>query len=235
MPHQHIDVDKVMSELTLEEKISLVGGKDFWRTQDIPRLGVPDAMMCDGPTGLRKSVDSALGNVISVPAKRARHVLPHRRRAGVDVEPQHGGEGWQGHRQGVPRGERVDAAGAGQQHQAVAAVRAQLRVLLRGPVRRGPAGRRLREGRAEPGRRCDAEALLRQQPGDIPLLDQRADRRAHDARDLPRRLREHREGGAAVEHHGVLQPREQRVRRVEPPPADGRAARRVRLQGLRGV
>ncbi|KAL7702201.1 glycoside hydrolase family 3 [Lotmaria passim] len=68
MPHQHIDVDKVMSELTLEEKISLVGGKDFWRTQDIPRLGVPDAMMCDGPTGLRKSVDSALGNVISVPA-----------------------------------------------------------------------------------------------------------------------------------------------------------------------
>ncbi|KPA86160.1 putative glycoside hydrolase family 3 [Leptomonas pyrrhocoris] len=68
MSHKHIDIDKVMSELTLEEKISLVGGKDFWCTRDIPRLGVPSAMMCDGPTGLRKSVDSASGNVTSVPA-----------------------------------------------------------------------------------------------------------------------------------------------------------------------
>ena len=68
MSHQHIDVDKVMSELTLEEKISLVGGKDFWRTQDIPRLGVPDAMMCDGPTGLRKSLDMDQVDSGSVPA-----------------------------------------------------------------------------------------------------------------------------------------------------------------------
>ena len=68
MPHQHIDVDKVMSELTLEEKISLVGGKDYWCTRDIPRLGVASTMMCDGPTGLRKSLDMDQVDSGSVPA-----------------------------------------------------------------------------------------------------------------------------------------------------------------------
>ena len=68
MSHQHIDVDKVMSELTLEEKISLVGGKDYWCTRDIPRLGVASTMMCDGPTGLRKSLDMDQVDSGSVPA-----------------------------------------------------------------------------------------------------------------------------------------------------------------------
>jgi beta-glucosidase len=68
MSHTHVDIDKVMSELTLEEKISLVGGKDYWCTRDIPRLGIPSAMMCDGPTGLRKSLDVDQVDSGSVPA-----------------------------------------------------------------------------------------------------------------------------------------------------------------------
>lgn len=47
-------IDELLGELTLEEKASLVSGRDFWKTQDVERLGIPSVMMCDGPNGLRK-------------------------------------------------------------------------------------------------------------------------------------------------------------------------------------
>lgn len=49
-----MDIEKVLSEMTLEEKASLCSGADFWRTKAIERLGIPSVMMCDGPHGLRK-------------------------------------------------------------------------------------------------------------------------------------------------------------------------------------
>ena len=55
--------------MTLEEKASLMSGADFWRTKAVERLGIPSAMMSDGPHGLRKVVTEAKtpdGN--SVPA-----------------------------------------------------------------------------------------------------------------------------------------------------------------------
>lgn len=48
-----IDVEKVLSELTLEEKVSLTAGRDFWHTVPIPRLGVPAIRTSDGPNGVR--------------------------------------------------------------------------------------------------------------------------------------------------------------------------------------
>ncbi len=50
------DVDKILKEMTLEEKASLASGKTFWLTKPIPRLGVPSVLMTDGPHGLRKEV-----------------------------------------------------------------------------------------------------------------------------------------------------------------------------------
>ena len=54
--------------LTLEEKIALCSGADFWHTKEMP--GVPALMMCDGPHGLRKQEDTAdmLGVNHAVPA-----------------------------------------------------------------------------------------------------------------------------------------------------------------------
>lgn len=49
-----IDVEKVLSEMTLEEKAQICSGRDFWHSQDMERLDVPAVMMCDGPNGLRK-------------------------------------------------------------------------------------------------------------------------------------------------------------------------------------
>ena len=57
------DVEKILQQMTLEEKAQMCSGRDFWRTQDVERLGIPKVMMCDGPNGLRKQIggSDALG------------------------------------------------------------------------------------------------------------------------------------------------------------------------------
>lgn len=47
------DIDKIINEMTLEEKAGLCSGLDFWHTKPIERLGVPSVMVSDGPNGLR--------------------------------------------------------------------------------------------------------------------------------------------------------------------------------------
>ena len=53
-----MDVKKILSQMTLEEKASLVQGRDWWHTVPVERLGVPSVMVSDGPHGLRKQVPS---------------------------------------------------------------------------------------------------------------------------------------------------------------------------------
>lgn len=48
-----LDIDTLIEELTLEEKVSLLAGKDFWHTVPIPRLGIPSVRVSDGPNGVR--------------------------------------------------------------------------------------------------------------------------------------------------------------------------------------
>lgn len=62
--------DDVLGALTLEEKVALLDGADFWHTEPVERLGVPGIMVTDGPHGLRKQADDAdhLGLNASVPA-----------------------------------------------------------------------------------------------------------------------------------------------------------------------
>ncbi len=53
------NIENIIHEMTLEEKVSLLSGADFWHTAAVERLGVPAVMMCDGPNGLRKQADKA--------------------------------------------------------------------------------------------------------------------------------------------------------------------------------
>ncbi|KAK6457077.1 beta-glucosidase [Scheffersomyces xylosifermentans] len=47
------DIDEILSLLTLEEKIGLIAGIDFWHTYGVKRLGIPSLRFSDGPNGLR--------------------------------------------------------------------------------------------------------------------------------------------------------------------------------------
>lgn len=49
-----MDIRKIISEMTLEEKAGLCSGSDFWHTKSVERLGIPMMMVSDGPHGLRK-------------------------------------------------------------------------------------------------------------------------------------------------------------------------------------
>ena len=45
---------ELLSKLTLEEKVAICSGKDFWHLKEIQKLGIPEIMITDGPHGLRK-------------------------------------------------------------------------------------------------------------------------------------------------------------------------------------
>jgi len=60
----------LINQMTLEEKASLMSGKDFWQTMDIERLGINSMFLADGPHGIRKQAEAAdhLGLNESIPA-----------------------------------------------------------------------------------------------------------------------------------------------------------------------
>lgn len=59
-----------LGQLTLEEKIRLLSGKDMWQTVDYPEKGIPAITLADGPCGLRKQEGEGdhLGIHDSIPA-----------------------------------------------------------------------------------------------------------------------------------------------------------------------
>lgn len=52
-------IKELIAQMTLEEKAGLCSGADFWHTKAVERLGIPAAMVSDGPHGLRKQDDKA--------------------------------------------------------------------------------------------------------------------------------------------------------------------------------
>src|SRR4051794_13527109 len=48
-----LDVDGLLTELTVPEKAALTSGSSFWYTAPVDRLGIPKIMVSDGPHGLR--------------------------------------------------------------------------------------------------------------------------------------------------------------------------------------
>src|SRR2546430_2242353 len=46
-------VESILKQMTLEEKIDMLGGVDGFFIRDVPRLGLPRLKMADGPLGVR--------------------------------------------------------------------------------------------------------------------------------------------------------------------------------------
>ena len=65
-----LNIDQLLTELTVDEKASLTLGSDFWHTAPVERLDIPAIMVSDGPHGLRAQLEEAdhVGLGGSVPA-----------------------------------------------------------------------------------------------------------------------------------------------------------------------
>lgn len=54
-----MDIEQILQQMTLEDKIALCSGANFWETKKYEKYGIPSLFMCDGPHGLRKQEDAA--------------------------------------------------------------------------------------------------------------------------------------------------------------------------------
>ena len=54
-----MDIETILQQMTLEDKIALCSGENFWETKKYEKYGIPSLFMCDGPHGLRKQENVA--------------------------------------------------------------------------------------------------------------------------------------------------------------------------------
>ena len=54
-----MNIDEILKQMTLPEKIAFCSGENFWETKKYEKYGIPSLFMCDGPHGLRKQENVA--------------------------------------------------------------------------------------------------------------------------------------------------------------------------------
>lgn len=68
--HMELTYAEIIKKMTLEEKASMMSGKNTWETMDYEKYGIPSMAMSDGPHGLRRQAGAGdhLGLNASLPA-----------------------------------------------------------------------------------------------------------------------------------------------------------------------
>jgi beta-glucosidase len=60
-------IDSLIQQMTLDEKISMLAGADLWHSMAIPRLGIPQFKVTDGPNGARGAWGSMSPKAVCTP------------------------------------------------------------------------------------------------------------------------------------------------------------------------
>src|SRR5512133_1869875 len=60
-------IDDLLAQMTLEEKISMLAGADLWNSVAVPRLGIPQFKVTDGPNGARGAFGSMGPQSVATP------------------------------------------------------------------------------------------------------------------------------------------------------------------------
>jgi beta-glucosidase len=74
MALKHADL---IAKMTLDEKVSLLSGKNFWETKDFKKFNLDSIFLSDGPNGLRKQ--AAAADQLGLEPFDSGHLLPHQR------------------------------------------------------------------------------------------------------------------------------------------------------------
>ncbi len=59
-------IPELLQEMTTKEKIDLLTGKSFFRSQEMPKYGIPSILYLDGATGV--NLMQYLGEILRFPA-----------------------------------------------------------------------------------------------------------------------------------------------------------------------
>jgi len=62
------DIEKIITQMTLEEKAALCTGATAWTSTPVDRLGIPELIVSDGPHGVRKVPDVNSMAIASLPS-----------------------------------------------------------------------------------------------------------------------------------------------------------------------
>ncbi|NWG07648.1 MAG: glycoside hydrolase family 3 C-terminal domain-containing protein [Chloroflexi bacterium] len=60
-------IDDLLKQMTLDEKISMLAGADLWHSVSVPRLGIPQFKVTDGPNGARGAWGSMASPSVATP------------------------------------------------------------------------------------------------------------------------------------------------------------------------
>ena len=50
-------IDKIIAQMTLEEKVAMLHGKNMFTSAGVERLGIADMIYTDGPFGIREEME----------------------------------------------------------------------------------------------------------------------------------------------------------------------------------
>lgn len=156
-PFLSADIDELVSKLTIEEKIRLLGAPNWWNTNKIERLDVPSVRMSDGPNGVRGSSHFLSSPAQCIPVSSLATFRVHlikirlvvRNSSRSDVRPRPHPSCRLFPRARSQNQIRMRPPCSDMQYPALSSWRTGLRVILRGPAPVGTYGRCICEWVAE--------------------------------------------------------------------------------------